>query len=127
MSRPVAVLKCREIADRGYAMLVALPLILAILCGSANAADVQKTPPTVALLNPAPPVARWRDLVRNTLVELGYEPGRNIIYLERWASGSQDQLNRDAIELAQLKVDVVVVGSSVGVRAAARATKDRRP
>lgn len=55
-------------------------------------------------------------------MELGYEPGRTIIYLERWAGGSQDQLSRDAAELVRLKVDAIAAGTSAGVRAAVRAT-----
>ena len=49
--------------------------------------------------------------------------GRNLLFLERWASGSETQLNRDAAELVDLRVDVIVAATSAGVRAAANATK----
>ena len=104
-------------------------LLLVVLLGLASlravevyAQEVKRTP-TVALLNPAPPVPRFTQIIHATLRELGYEPGRNVTYLERWAGGSEERLHQYAAELAQLKVDVIAVGTSAGVRAAVRATK----
>ena len=79
--------------------------------------------PRVGLLNPAPPVAHFSSLIVDVLRELGYEPGRNLFYTERWAGGSEEQLGRYAAELAGLKLDAIQVGSSAAVRAALRATK----
>ncbi len=39
------------------------------------------------------------------------------------AAGSEERLHRDAAELVQLKVDLIVAGTSTGARAAAAATK----
>jgi len=77
----------------------------------------------VGFLNPAPPVPRFSQLFRETLRDLGYVEGRNLLYIERWAGGSEERLHRDAAELVELKVDVIYAGSSAGVRAAANATK----
>jgi putative ABC transport system substrate-binding protein len=106
-----------------YALLITLALGASVFPLPVAGAEGEKRTPTVALLNPAPPVARFSKLIRNTLRELGYEPGRNIIYLERWAGGSEERLNHDAAELVELKVDAIAAGTSAGVRAAARATK----
>jgi putative ABC transport system substrate-binding protein len=74
-------------------------------------------------LSPAPPVPRISGLIREALRDLGYVEGRNLIYMERWAGGSEERLHRDAAELVELKVDVIYAGSSAGVSAAANATK----
>jgi putative ABC transport system substrate-binding protein len=103
-------------------LVVAIALDTALRVPAAQAQEVKRTP-IVALLNPAPPVPRFTQTIHSTLRDLGYEPGRNITYLERWAGGSEEQLQQYAAELARLRVDVIAVGTSAGVRAAARATK----
>ena len=123
MARAAATGRRRLDSDRRSAIFIAAALALASFGAFAYAADAETRLPIVALLNPAPPVTRWSELARNTLREVGYEPGRDVIYMERWASGSLDQLNRDARELARLKVDAIAVGSSAAVRAAGQATK----
>jgi len=79
--------------------------------------------PVVALINPAPQVPHFTHLIRDTFRELGYEPGRNLNYIERWAGGSEDQLRRDAAELAERKVDAIIAGTSAGVRGAVGASR----
>jgi putative ABC transport system substrate-binding protein len=106
-----------------YQLLLGLVLGATVFGIPAAAADTEKRTPTVALLNPSPPVPRFTQVIQETLQELGYEPGHNIIYLERWGGGREEQLRRDAAELVQLKVDVIAAGSSAGVRAATQATK----
>jgi putative tryptophan/tyrosine transport system substrate-binding protein len=121
MVRETAIGRRRVNSDRRPAIFIAVTL--ATFGAFAHAADALKALPIVALLNPAPPVTRWSELARNTLREVGYEPGRDVIFIERWASGSLDKLNRDARELARLKIDAIAVGSSAAVRAASQATK----
>ena len=123
MVRETAIGRRRLNSDRRRAIFIAVTLALATFGAFTYAADPVKTLPIVALLNPAPPVTRWSELARNTLREVGYEPGRDVIFIERWASGSLDKLNRDARELARLRVDAIAVGSSAAVRAAGQATK----
>ena len=77
----------------------------------------------LAFLSPSPPVPRFTQLIRETLRDLGYVEGRNLLFMERWAGGSEERLHRAAAELVELKVDVIYAGSSAGVRAAANATK----
>ena len=57
------------------------------------------------------------------LRDLGYVEGRNVIFERRYADGHMDRLPEIAAELVQLKVDVIVTGSSIHVAAARQATK----
>jgi len=77
----------------------------------------------IAFLSPSPPAARWTRVRLETLRELGYVEGRNLLYIERWAGGSEERLHRDAAELVELKVDLIIAASSAAVRAAANATQ----
>jgi putative ABC transport system substrate-binding protein len=56
------------------------------------------------------------------LGRLGYVVGRNIVVEDRFADGKVDRLPALAAELVRLKVDVIVAGSTVSVRAARDAT-----
>ena len=102
-----------------------LLMLLSTLLTTSPGATGQQTAqtPRVGLLNPAPPVAHFSNLVLDILAELGYEPGRNLFYTERWAGGSEERLRRDAAELASLRVNAIQAGSSAAVRAALGATK----
>jgi len=60
---------------------------------------------------------------RQTLRELGYAEGRNLIIDERWAEAHLNRLQRLAGELVQLKPDVIVASGAGAVRAAKRATQ----
>jgi putative ABC transport system substrate-binding protein len=104
-------------------VLSCLLSIISVAGAPISSAEDSKPIPKVALLSPAPPVEHYRILIRDVLRGLGYEPGRNLIYIERWAGGSEEQLHRDAAELVGLKVDVIQAGSSAAVRAAVRATR----
>jgi putative ABC transport system substrate-binding protein len=68
-------------------------------------------------------VPHFTRLIRDTFRELGYEPGRNLNYIERWAGASEDQLRRDAAELAERKVDAIIAGTSAEVRGAVGPSK----
>jgi ABC-type uncharacterized transport system substrate-binding protein len=52
----------------------------------------------------------------------GYVEGRNILVEYRWAEGSVDRLPGLAMELARLKVDLIVAAATPGARAARQAT-----
>jgi putative tryptophan/tyrosine transport system substrate-binding protein len=60
---------------------------------------------------------------RQGLRELGYIEGRTIIIEWRFAEGKSDRVPRNAAELVQLKVDVIVTGGSSDTLAAKKATQ----
>lgn len=60
---------------------------------------------------------------RQTLRELGYVEGRNLILEERWAETDLDRLPLLATELVGLKPDVIVASGASAVRAAKHATQ----
>jgi putative ABC transport system substrate-binding protein len=57
------------------------------------------------------------------LRDLGYIEGKNILVEYRYAGGMTDRLVSLVAELVQLKVDVLIVTTTTGVRAAKQATK----
>jgi putative tryptophan/tyrosine transport system substrate-binding protein len=60
---------------------------------------------------------------RNALRELGYVEGQNVVIHDRIARGQVELLPNLAMELVQLKVDVLIAGATPGARAASHATK----
>ena len=59
---------------------------------------------------------------RQSLDELGYVDGRDVVIETRWAEGRIDQLPALAAELVGLKVDIIVGVGAVVARAAKSAT-----
>src|SRR4051794_5183007 len=59
---------------------------------------------------------------RTRLQELGYVEGQNLVIEQRWAEGDRDRLPRLAVELVNLRVDVIVAVSTAAVVAAKNAT-----
>lgn len=57
------------------------------------------------------------------LTARGYVVDKNIVFEERTAEGKAEQLSSLAAELVRLKVDVIVAGPAVAIRAAHDATK----
>jgi putative ABC transport system substrate-binding protein len=57
-----------------------------------------------------------------TLRDLGYVEGRNVILAYRYAEGSEERLRAQAAELVQLPVDVIVAQGAAAIRAAQHAT-----
>ena len=60
--------------------------------------------------------------LRQGLSELGWVEGRNLTFELRFAEGRLDRLPQLASELVDLKVDVIVTGSTSGALAAKNAT-----
>ena len=56
------------------------------------------------------------------LRDLGYIEGKNILVEHRYGEGSEDRLPGLVTELVQLKVDVLVIPTSHGIRAAKQTT-----
>jgi putative ABC transport system substrate-binding protein len=65
---------------------------------------------------------RQFDALREGLRQRGYEEGKNVVIEYRWAEGRYDRLPELAAELVKLNVDVIVVHSTPGARAAKQAT-----
>jgi len=86
-------------------------------------------PPTktwrIGYLGPVSPSAgaRLLESFRQGLRELGYAEGQNISIDYRWAEGRPDRFPALAVELTQLKVDVIVTYNNAGVAALQRATR----
>ena len=66
--------------------------------------------------------ASQREALIAGLRELGYVEGKNMIIEDRWAEGNYERLPGLAAELVQMKVDVIVAGSTPAIQAAQRAT-----
>ena len=83
--------------------------------------------PRVGVLRPGNPppgdFSRQREAFEGGLRELGWTPGTNILIEYRYAEGKLERLPELAAELVRLPVDVIVAGSSSGVRAAQQATR----
>jgi len=63
------------------------------------------------------------DAFRSGLRDLGYTEGKNIQIEYRYVEGNLDRAPALVAELVQLKVDLLVVGTLTGIRAAKQATK----
>jgi putative ABC transport system substrate-binding protein len=59
---------------------------------------------------------------RQGMRDLGYVDGRNVTMEWRWLEGKTDRLPTYALELVQLKVDIIVASSTQTIRAAKEAT-----
>jgi putative tryptophan/tyrosine transport system substrate-binding protein len=68
------------------------------------------------------PSAPW-DAFRQGLRDLGYVEGRNATIEARWSQGVTDRLPTFAVELVNLRVDVIVASGTQAVRAAKEATR----
>jgi putative tryptophan/tyrosine transport system substrate-binding protein len=66
--------------------------------------------------------ARQTTALRESLRDLGYDEGRNLIVEYRWAERKLDRLPALAAELVGLNVDAIVTHGSPGSRAAKQAT-----
>jgi putative tryptophan/tyrosine transport system substrate-binding protein len=75
----------------------------------------------IGFLSPITPGPR-NDAFVQGLRELGYVEGRNVTIAMRFADGRPERLPALVDELLGLKIDVLVVGSTIGARAAMRAT-----
>ena len=69
--------------------------------------------------HPSPILAAFEQ----TLRDLGYVEGRNVILEYRYAEGSEERLRDQASELVRLPVDVIVAGGAAAIRAAQHATR----
>ena len=61
-------------------------------------------------------------LIQESLRELGYVDGRDVVYEARYSEGRSERLDSFALELVRLKVDVIVAANPASVLSAKRAT-----
>jgi putative ABC transport system substrate-binding protein len=103
------------------ARILALALLAAPLAAEGQpAAQVYR----IGYLGSTPPTAPsplW-DSFLSELRERGYLEGQNLVVESRYSEGKNERFPDLAAELVRLKVDVIVSGFGVGVRAAQRAT-----
>jgi putative ABC transport system substrate-binding protein len=102
---------------------IALTLVAALLALSlpVQAQQAKKVPRIGYLRFVEVPVLD--EAFRKGLRELGYIEGQNIRVEYRYAQGNIERLAEFAAELVNLKVDVIVAGSTQSIDAARRATK----
>ena len=98
-------------------MLLALPF-------PAQAQQSKKVP-RIGYLSPGDAArdSTRREAIRLALRERGYIEEQNIAGEYRYAEGKRDRLPELAAELVRLKVDIIVAGGDLGIRAAKNATK----
>src|SRR4029434_5402666 len=103
-----------------------LCLLLFLLLTSFNFAEAQqptKIPRIGFLITSSPSTIAPRiDAFRQGLRELGYVEGKNIVIERRHADGKSDRLPALAVELVNLKVDVIVTSGPTATRPAKEAS-----
>lgn len=101
---------------------VVVALALAMMAPLAAEAQQPAKVARIGYLLGSPETRALLDAFRQGLRERGYVEGQNILIEVRAADGKIDRIPGLATELARLKVDVIVAGSTTGARAAQQAT-----
>src|SRR5436853_5802308 len=105
----------RDFITRLGAAAAALPL-------AARAQETRKLYRVVFVGDSPAVFADAIEAFRRELRDLGWSEGRNIAIEYRWAEGRLERMHELAEELVRLKVDVIVVPSSIYTEAAKQAT-----
>jgi putative ABC transport system substrate-binding protein len=104
-------------------LVVVVTLSLTLVPSDAEAQQAQKIPRVGIVVATAPTAGRHNvDAFRRGLRELGYLEGQNIILEERWAEGKPERFGKLINDLLRSNVDLLMVSSVVGARAAKDAT-----
>jgi putative ABC transport system substrate-binding protein len=104
--------------------LSVIAFVLVVAWAVVHAQQPNKVPRIGYLSSSDPATESTRsEPIRRALVELGYIEGQNIAIEYRYAEGKRDRLPELAAELVRLKVDIIVTGGPIPVRAAKKATK----
>jgi putative tryptophan/tyrosine transport system substrate-binding protein len=77
----------------------------------------------VGWLQPSPPASAGHTNFRQAMRELGYVPGENIAFEDRFADGDFGRLPGLATELVRSNLDVIVAVATGAIRAARNATR----
>ena len=102
-----------------FIVILGLSLLLASL--TASAPPLRK-PVRIGMLFPSTPPDQTADVFEQTLRQLGWIRGQNILIEYRWAAERYERLPQLAAELVQLPVDVLVTISTPAAQAAKHAT-----
>jgi ABC-type uncharacterized transport system substrate-binding protein len=113
-----------KVASRQWSVVgIALCAVLYALCFSAAAQETQKNWKIGVLVSSTAAIYAARDQAfREGLLKLGYEEGKNIVLVYKYAEGKTDRLPQLAKELIAEKPDVIVVGGTAVALAAKKAT-----
>jgi putative tryptophan/tyrosine transport system substrate-binding protein len=102
---------------------LALGALLLALSVSADAQQAKKLPRIGFIAGGSPSSESPRiEALRQGLRDLGYMQGKNILFEYRYAEGETDRIPALAVELVQLKVDIIVTAGGPMTRAAKQAT-----
>lgn len=104
----------------GWSLILVATMLVTVAVG-AQAQQPAKVP-RIGLLRVGSSPDPLVDAFRQGLQELGYVEGKNIVIEYRWAEGRNERLPDLAADLVGLKVDAIVAGGNVGIRAAKKAT-----
>ena len=100
-----------------------LSAMLVALCSPAEAQQPTTIPRIGFLITSSPSAMAPRlDAFQQGLRELGYVEGKNLVIERRHADGKSDRLPALAVELVNLKVDVIVTSGPTATRPAKEAT-----
>jgi putative ABC transport system substrate-binding protein len=102
---------------------VALCAVLFALCFPAQAQQARKIH-RIGYISGRSGPGPLDEVFKTALRELGYVEGQNISITYRWAEEKLDRLPALAVELVQLKVDVIVTETTPAAQAAKKATAD---
>jgi putative ABC transport system substrate-binding protein len=104
-------------------LIVLVASAAALACTQAARAQQAAKVYRIGFLGDSPAAFSERtEAFRQGLRDLGYVEGRNITIEYRWAHGNPEQMREFVEELVRLKVDVIIVPSSIYTEAAKRAT-----
>jgi putative ABC transport system substrate-binding protein len=104
--------------------VLTLSALLFALCLSAHAQQPKKMPRIGLITNYDATTESVRmEAIRRALRELGYVEGRDIAFEFQQQVGTRDRSAEQAAALVRLKVDLILVGGDLGIRAAMNATK----
>ena len=106
---------------------LALYSLLLALCPSVEAQQPSPRIPRIGFLQRRVPPTPTNpdplgDAFRQGLRDLGYIDGKTILIEQRYGSGNEDRIPGLVAELVQLKVDLLVIPTTQGIRAAKQAT-----
>jgi putative ABC transport system substrate-binding protein len=90
---------------------------------SAEAQQTTKTIPRIGFISSSAGDSPMFDAFQQSLRDLGYVEGKNLLIEHRYAEGRLDRLPTFVHEFVQQKVDVIVAANNVVIRTAKEATK----
>jgi putative tryptophan/tyrosine transport system substrate-binding protein len=103
-------------------LMLTLGFLVAPLCSNAQQPGKVYRIGSLGLGRAPSEAQRQQSPFLQALRELGWHEGHNIAFEDRYAEGKLDRLPDLAAELVRLKVDLIVVGGAIAIRAAQQAT-----